>query len=469
MQERGFEPDMSPAVLAEMQAIRAAAPCNVRTRDLRSLCWCSIDNDDSRDLDQLTVAEALPNREVRVLVAIADVSGLVRKGSAIDGHARNNTTSIYTAAQMFPMLPEGLSTDLTSLNFAVDRNAVVVEMLFSDAGKLLASDVFEAVVHNRAKLAYNSVAAWLDGVGPEPLPLTAVAGLAENIRLQHQIAQKLRGIRQANGALTFETIKPKAVFEGKVLTDLAEDKGNCAKQIIENFMVAANGVTAKFLASRSLPSIRRVVRVPKNWESIVELAASRGTRLPARPEAKALANFLNAALVQDPVRFPDLSLAVVKLLGSGEYVLELPGDDTTGHFGLAVREYSHSTAPNRRFPDLITQRLLKAAMVKAPSPYETEELDMLAQHCTEQEDDAKKIERQVAKAAAALLLAPKIGEEFDALVTGAADKGTWVRLITPPVEGKLIRGADRRKVGERVRVRLVEVNTDRGHIDFALA
>ena len=467
MLERGLVPDFPPEALAQLDGISGPATgTSQATRDLRELIWCSIDNDDSRDLDQLTVAEALPEGAVKVLVAVADVDALVARRSALDDHARQNTTSVYTAGETFPMLPERLSTDLTSLNHDVDRLAVVVEMVFAADGALRSSDLYRATVRSQAKLAYNSVAAWLDGSGPMPQGIGAVAGLDENLRLQDRAAQALKALRHRNGALDLETVQARPVFDGDTLTALDADQRNGAKDIIENFMIAANGVAARFLASRRSPSLRRVVRVPKRWERIVELAAEHGATLPTDPDAKALDVFLVTARAADPLRFPDLSLSVIKLLGPGEYVVELPGGSSAGHFGLAVKDYAHSTAPNRRFPDLITQRLLKAAVAGSALPYETDELTALAKHCTAAEDAAKKVARQVEKSAAALLLEARIGEQFDAIVTGASAKGTWVRLLELPVEGRLESGAGGVDVGHRLRVRLVRTDVERGFIDF---
>jgi len=468
MVDRGLLPAFSQQALSELDKIKGAAmPPDGAARDLRKLAWCSIDNDDSRDLDQLTVAEAMEHGAVKVLVAIADVDSLVRKSSAIDEHARHNTSSVYTAARIFPMLPEKLSNDLTSLNFGSDRPAVVIEMVFADDGVLLKSDLYRAIVCNHAKLAYSSVAAWLENGGPMPPEIAAVDGLAENIRLQDRAARKLKALRHVNGALDFETIEARPVFDGDILKGLEIEKSNRAKSIIEDFMIAANGVTARFLASKKLPSIRRVVRTPKRWGRIVELAAQHNFTLPQGPDSKSLEQFLTKAKAADPDRFPDISLSVIKLLGPGEYVVEQPGSAASGHFGLAVRDYTHSTAPNRRFPDIITQRLLKAAIAGKPSFYSTEELEALAKHCTEMEDKVKKVERQVEKSAAAMLLEPRIGEQFDAFVTGASEKGTWVRIANPPVEGKLMNGAKGLDVGVHLQVQLVSTNVERGFIDFA--
>jgi len=469
MIERGLSPDFSGPALAELARIHGPAAPDATIRDLRALLWCSIDNDDSRDLDQLTVAEALAGGAVRALVAIADVDALVEKQSALDAHARQNTTSVYTVAAIFPMLPEKLSTDLTSLGPDVDRLALVVDMTFAPDGSLQKSEHYRAVVRNRAKLAYNGVAAWLDGTGPRPPALGGVAGLEANLRLQDELTQKLKARRHQHGALDLETIQARPIFEGALLRDLVADAPNRAKTIIEDLMIAANGATARFFASRRRSSLRRVVRTPKHWDLIVELAAARGATLPADPDAVALEAFLVAAKQADPLRFPDLSLSVIKLLGAGEYVLERPGGASEGHFGLAVRDYTHSTAPNRRYPDVITQRLLKAALAGRPAPYPDGELESLAKHCTEAEDAAKKVERQVAKSGAALLLRPRIGQQFDALVTGASPKGTWVRLRQPPVEGRLVQGFEGAKVGATLRVELCSVDVDRGYIDFRRA
>ncbi|HEY6010161.1 MAG TPA: RNB domain-containing ribonuclease [Nitrospirota bacterium] len=467
MLERGLLTDFSAEALAELGEIDLPAAMNKEpVRDLRDLLWASLDNDDSRDLDQLTTAEAMPGGQVKILVAVADVDLLVKDGSAIDEHARHNTTSVYTAARTFPMLPEKLSTDLSSLNVHEDRRAVVVEMVISANGSLQKSDIYRALVRNHAKLAYNSVAAWLEGSGATPPALAAVPGLDENLRMQDRAAQGMKKLRHVHGALSLETIEARPIFEGDEIRGLEAEKKNRAKDIIEDFMIAANGVTARYLSSRKLSSIRRVVRTPKRWDRIVELAGEQGFTLPPNPDSKALEVFLTKEQAADPLRFPDLSLSVIKLLGSGEYVAELPGVVAPGHFGLAVRDYTHSTAPNRRYTDLITQRLLKAAIEGTPSLYSNEELSALAKHCTEEEDAANKVERQVGKSAAAMLLEHRIGEEFDALVTGAAEKGTWARLLTVPVEGRLVQGYEGVDVGSRIRVQLASVDVQRGYIDL---
>jgi exoribonuclease-2 len=474
MLERGLLPTFSAAASAELRTVQAPAATNrdaggdaSAIRDLTDLVWASIDNDDSRDLDQLTVADTVAGDSVRIRVAVADVDALVKSGSAIDMHARHNTTSVYTAAEVFPMLPEQLSTNLTSLNAGEERLAVVVDMVIGADGSVVRFEIYRARVRNQAKLAYNSVAAWLDGHGAAPQAITAVTGLAANLRVQDRVAQGLRALRHSNGALSLETIQAKPLFDGNQIRDLAIETTNRARQIIEDFMIAANGVTARYLAAQRFPTIRRVVRTPKRWDRIVALALEHGFTLPDAPDAAALDEFLVRQRAADPLRFPDLSLAVIKLLGAGEYVAERPDEAAPGHFGLAVKDYAHSTAPNRRYPDLLTQRLLKAAMAGRAAPYSFEEQDVLAKHFTEAEDAANKVERQVAKSAAAMLLESRIGEQFAALVTGASAKGTWARLLTIPVEGRVVQGFEGADVGDQIRVRLLSVNVERGFIDLA--
>ncbi|HEY4392831.1 MAG TPA: RNB domain-containing ribonuclease [Polyangia bacterium] len=471
MRERGLLPEFTAAELAEAQRLDPGlGPVDPRLRDLRGLLWASIDNDDSRDLDQLTVAEALPSGQTRILVAIADVDAKVQQGSPLDHHARTNTTSVYTDARVFPMLPERLSTDLTSLNEGEERLALVIEVVVDGNGQVQADkgELSRAVVVNRAKLAYDGVAAWLEGKAEAPPKVAAVAGLADNLRLQDRVAQALRQRRHQHGALELETLEPRAVFDGDAVSDLRLERPNRAKQLIEDFMVAANVATARFLEGKRSPSVRRVLRSPERWARIVELAQTYGTTLPAAPDAVALEAFLTERRRADPQRFPDVSLAVVKLLGRGEYAVETPGG-TSEHFGLAVRDYTHSTAPNRRFPDLLTQRLVKAALGDRPPPYSAGDLAALATHCTAAEDAAAKVERQVRKSAAALLLHARVGETFEALVTGASAKGTWVRLLHPPVEGRVVRGWEGLDVGDRVSVKLEHTDVERGFIDFSRA
>jgi len=367
------------------------------------------------------------------------------------------------------MLPEKLSTDLTSLNQDVDRLSIVIEYVVNADGTLGDSNVFRALVRNKAKLAYDAVDAWRDGSGPMPPAMAAVPGIDAQMRLQEDVSQRLRSLRYAQGALDLQTIEARAVFEGEEIRDLTVDEQNQPRQLIEDFMIAANGVTARYLEEAGFAALRRIVRSPERWQRIVSVAAEHGFSLPDEPDSKALEGFLAARKNADPLRFPDLSLVIVKLMGAGEYVVELPGKEPVGHFGLAVRDYTHSTAPNRRYPDVITQRLLKAALAQRPTPYSIPELGGLAAHCTEQEDAANKVERLVRKAAAALLLETRIGERFDGVVTGASEKGTWARIIRPPVEGKIVRGYEGLEVGDKVRVKLVATNVEMGFIDFVRA
>lgn len=470
MIERGLLPDFPPPVLAETAGLREngrfAGLRGASIQDLRELPWCSIDNDDTRDLDQLSVAERR-GQSIRVLVAIADVDEFVPRDSAIDRHASHNTTSVYTPARVFPMIPERLSTDLTSLKEKDDRLTVVVEMQVEEDGSISRSDVYRAAVHNKAKLTYDGVAAWLEGQGPLPKKAARVPGLDKLLRLQDEAACRLRERRHERGALRFETVRARPVVEDGVVRGFQDDLRNRAKELIQDFMIAANGVIAGFLEARGFPSIRRMVRSPSRWPRIVDLAAGLGERLPADPDPASLSRFLDRRRAADPDAYPELSLSVLKLLGAGEYTVDLPDQPAPGHFGLAAENYTHATAPNRRYPDLITQRLLKAALAGEPCPYEAAALEELASHCTRKEDDARKVERQVSKSAAALLLADRIGDVFEAVVTGASKKGTWIRTCLHPVEGKLTDGGERLDVGDRVRARLVAVDVERGFLDFA--
>ncbi|HEX8254178.1 MAG TPA: RNB domain-containing ribonuclease [Thermoanaerobaculia bacterium] len=466
MIDKGLDPDFNKDVRKQLDGIRGPARTNESIRDLRHYGWCSIDNDDSRDLDQLTWAEDAGDGNVRIFIAVADVDALVKLGTPIDRHARHNTTSVYTAATIFPMLPEKLSTDLTSLNEGEDRVALIIEMTVHEDGSSTSEDVYRGFVHNHAKLAYDRVAAWLDGETDEPEKIGRVEGLAESLRMQDRAADRMRDLRHENGALDLETIEARPVIRDGVVVELRQSKRNNARLLIEDFMIAANGVTARFLVKNNFASIRRVVRSPERWDRIERIAEELGERLPPEPDARALEEFLRRMKKADPTRFPDLSLSIVKAMGAGEYVVEEPGDKPAGHFGLAVKDYTHSTAPNRRYPDLITHRLVKAALAGEPSPYSVEELAALAEHCTKQEDAANKVERQVRKTAAAYMLANRVGETFDGIVTGASSKGTWVRIFQPPIEGKVMRGAEGLDIGDRTRVKLINVDVERGHIDF---
>ena len=467
MRTRGLVPEFPPQARDEAQAARAIPlERNAGIRDLRHLTWFSIDNDDTLDLDQLSVAEPLADGTARLLVAVADVDWLVHPGGAVDGHAATNTTSVYTAAGVFPMLPEALSTDLTSLHEAQERLAVVVDMLVQSDGNVSASDVYRALVVNRAKLTYDAVSAWLDGKGAPPPQIGTVPGLEAQLRLHDALASQLRQLRQQRGALNIRTLSARPVFEDGKLVDLQPDEKNRAKDLIADLMIAANAATARFLAHKGYPSLRRLLQAPRRWDRIVLLAAGLGVTLPAAPDAVALDRFLQLRRAADPAGFADLSLAVVKMLGSGEYAAAAPGATGLGHFGLAVNDYAHSTAPNRRFPDLVTQRLLKAAIAGEPPPYPVEALAAIAVQCTLQEDNASKVERQVLKAAGAFLLHDRIGQSFDAIVTGAAPKGTFVRIGSPLLEGRVVHGFEGLDVGDATRVRLVAVDAQKGFIDF---
>ncbi len=477
MAERGLQPHFTAAALKQLAAIRGVAVAaddadgeDESIADLTDMLWCSIDNDDSQDLDQLTVCELLEKGKdrgaIRMLVAIADVDAIVKKGSAIDAHAGINTTSVYTSARIFPMLPERLSCDLTSLNAGEDRLALVTEMVFAADATLSSATLYRAKVRNKAKLAYDAVSAWIEGQGRLPEEAAKVPGLDAQLHAQDALAQQLRALRHAQGALELQSFQPRAVFEGERVVAITEQVQNRARQLIEEVMIATNGCAARFLAAKGGASLRRVVRSPERWLRIVSLAAEYGTTLPPEPDAKALEAFLIQRRKADPLRFPDLSLVVVKLMGRGEYVVEAHGGLPIGHFGLAVRDYTHATAPNRRFPDLITQRMVKAILAGKPPPYSGGELARLALHCTQQEDAAQKVERHMRKSEAALLLESHIGQRYDAIVTGSSPAGIWVRVFSPPAEGKVVSGYDALRVGDKVHVKLVGTNVERGFIDF---
>jgi exoribonuclease-2 len=468
MRENGFEPDFPSAVLNEIESIErrppaAGAPAGVK--DLREHLWSSIDNDDSRDLDQIEFAESIGGGRTRVLVGIADVDHFVRKGSAIDTYASRATTSVYTGVRTFPMLPPELSTAATSLNENGERVAMVTEFVVSADGAVSDGAVYPALVRNHARLTYNAIGAWLEGRGPAPAAVAASPDLATQIRLQDAAAQALRKERYRHGALDIETIETHAVLAHDRVVGIDMQTKSRASELIEDFMIAANGVVARTLEQVS--SIRRIVRIPKRWDRIVALAAEQGGHLPSVPDSKALNDFLSARRAADPDHFADLSLAVIKLMGPGEYVLERPGDPEQGHFGLAVEDYTHSTAPNRRFADLVTQRVLKAFSAKAEPPYSDSELTAIAANCTQKADAARKVERAMTKRIAAVAMSGRVGETFDAIVTGASDKGTFVRVLLPHVEGMLVRGKEGLDVGDRVRVKLVKTDVNNGFIDFA--
>ncbi|MBK9575231.1 MAG: RNB domain-containing ribonuclease [Rhodoferax sp.] len=467
MRERGLEPEFADRVLQQLATISGPGQdADAHIRDLTALPWCSIDNDDSLDLDQLTACGALSGGAVKIFVAVADVDALVKKDTAIDAHAHTNTTSVYTSARVFPMLPERLSTDLTSLNLQEDRLAIVTEMIVDANGSVIDSTVHRARVRNQAKLAYDAVAAWIDGEGALPEAARAVAGMDEQLRTQDAVAQRMRALRRAQGSLDLETFQPRAVFDGDRVVDIRQQVQNRARQLIEEFMIATNTCTAQFLAQHGGSALRRVVRSPERWLRIVEVAKKYGEALPKEPDSRALEGFLARQRKADPLRFPDLSLVIVKLMGSGEYVVEHPHGEPIGHFGLAVRDYTHSTAPNRRYPDLITLRMVKALLTGTRSPYGKAELEALADHCTRQENAAQKVERSVRKSEAALYLQSYVGQQFDAIVTGRTESATWVRIFMPPAEGLLVAGEFDLEVGRKIRVKLVSTNVEHGFIDF---
>ncbi|MGB8030783.1 MAG: RNB domain-containing ribonuclease [Terracidiphilus sp.] len=468
MIEHGFQPDFPPGTQTELAAIEAqpALPAVDGLADLRGLLWSSIDNDTSKDLDQIEWAEQLPDGRIRVLVGIADVDARVSRGTVIDKHAQFETTSVYTGVTIFPMLPTELSEGITSLNENEDRAAAVVEYSIDANGIASDEKAYRALVRNRAQLAYPSVGAWLEGKAAPPAKVAASSDLAAQLKLQDTAAQRMEGGRFQHGALEFETIETQPVLITDQIIGIAPIVKNRATSLIEEFMVAANGVIARTFESAGLASIRRIVRNPKRWDRIVELAAQKGTALPADPDSKALNEFLLAQKRKDPDHFPDLSLAIIKLMGPGEYLLVKPNAPSPGHFGLAVRDYTHSTAPNRRFPDVVTQRLLKAWLTHSTAPYSEDDLNAIAQRCTQMEDAARKVEREMQKRIAAVVLHPHIGQTYQAIVTGATDHGTFVRTLDPHVEGMLVRGGKGLDVGDRVTVKLVSTDPQRGYIDF---
>lgn len=466
MLANGFIPDFPADVLAEVDRAAATDGEGVAgVRDLRDLPWSSIDNDSSRDLDQLEVAEKLADGSARVRVAIADVDGTVQQNSATDRFASANSTSVYTGIVTYPMLPGRLSTDLTSLGQNDDRASVVIEFVIGSDGAMTSHDVYMASVRNHAKLAYDSVGAWLDGNGS--LPQAAGPDIQDQLRLQDAVAATLRAHRAARGALDLETREAQSVISPDNTVNIELVHRSRASRLIEDFMISANVAMAEYLDAHGSPTIRRVVRTPARWDRIVALAARLGAVLPATPDSLALSAFLAARQKADPDGFADLSLAVVKLIGPGEYTAHTPGQDDTGHFALATHDYTHSTAPNRRFADLVTQRLLKAVLGGRPSPYANDALVAVAAHCTDRENAARKVERQVRKDAAAVSMSNRIGESFDAIVTGVNRDGTYVRVITPPIEGRVMRGEQGLDVGDRVRVRLLSTDPERGFIDFS--
>ncbi|MDB4914556.1 MAG: Exoribonuclease [Gemmatimonadetes bacterium] len=466
LQNDHFEPDLDAAARQQLAALRPPQQ-TPDLQDLRALLWSSIDNAESRDLDQIEFAESLADGGIRLLVGIADVDVIVEKNSALDEHAMANATSVYTGVAVYSMLPVEISTGLTSLNQDEDRIVLVIELILQADGTPRSRDVYRAIATNHAKLAYESVGSWLEGRGPLPDVVAKTPGLEQQLWLQDRAASLLKSLRQKAGALEFDTIEATPVGENGKVKSLAVTRKNRARDLIEDFMIAANVVIAQYLAEQQRSAIRRVVREPKRWNRIVEIARTFGVALPAAANARALQDFLGARRAVDPLRFADLSLSIVKLLGPGEYVVDLPGPaDDQGHFGLAASDYAHATAPNRRYADLVTQRLVKAAIAGTPAPYTNAELTTIAKRCTERENAANHVERIVRKAAAAILLANRIGDTFDAIVTGVNKDGTYVRLLSPPAEGRVLHGQQGMDVGERVRVRLTHTDAARGFIDF---
>jgi len=470
MQQRGFNPDFPPAVKKQLADLRAHPPQIVAAkdvRDLRNLLWSSIDNDTSRDLDQIEVAERLPDDSVKVLVGIADVDAFVPKQTAIDQHAARETTTVYAGIRNFPMLPDELSTGRTSLLENQDCFSVVIEFVADTGGHVTSSDVYRALVRNHAQLQYNSVGAWLEGTPAAPAKVAASTDLQVQLRLQDDVAQKLKSRRFENGALNLQTDELRPLMLNDQVVEMQKQQKNHATELIEDFMIAANGVVARMLEKVS--SLRRIVKQPQRWDRIVQLAARYSEKLPPDPDSKALNDFLLQRKSADPDHFADLSLAVIKLIGPGEYVLERPGDPSPGHFGLAVQDYTHSTAPNRRFPDIVTQRLIKAMLASQPNPYSDDELSAIAANCTAKGNAARKVERDMSKRLAAVAMQNRIGATFDALVTGVTPHGTFVRAIQPTIDGLLAQGAQGLDVGDKLRVKLIRTDVQHGFIDFARA
>lgn len=466
MIEHGFEPDFPPQVAQQLQDLKKRSlQTENGARDLRSLLWSSIDNDTSRDLDQIEVAERQPDGSIKVLIGIADVDAFVAKGSPIDDHAARETTTVYTGIRNFPMIPEELSTGISSLLENQDRLSVVTEFVVTPDGTVNSGDIYHAVVRNQAQLTYNAVGSWLGDAGVPPAKVASSSELQSQLKLQDEAAQALRQKRFSRGALNIETTDIRPILLNDQIVDVAQQNKNRATDLIEDFMIAANGMVAQFL--EKVPSLRRIVKTPERWDRIVQLAKGRGDSLPTQPDSKALNGFLLRQKAADPDHFADLSLAVIKLMGPGEYVLEKPGEPDQGHFGLAVQNYTHSTAPNRRFADVVTQRLLKALLSNQVGPYSEDELQQIAKACTLKEDAARKVEREMSKRVAAVALSNRIGQTFDAIVTGVNDHGSFVRVLAPRVEGMLVEGAQGVDVGDRVKVKLLRTDPQRGYIDFA--
>jgi VacB/RNase II family 3'-5' exoribonuclease len=470
MMQHGFAPDFGPEVSAQLADLKQHPPQVAVAdgiRDLRNLLWSSIDNDTSRDLDQIEVADGVSNGDVKILIGIADVDVFVPKLTPIDQHAARETTTVYTGIRNFPMLPEELSTGVTSLLENVDRLSVVTEFVVGPDGNLKSSDVYRAVVRNKAQLQYNSTGAWLEGKSPAPPKVAASSELQAQLKLQDEVAQRLKKQRVENGALNLQTDEVLPLVLNDKVVDVVKQQKNHATDLIEDFMIASNGVVARMLEKVS--SLRRIVRTPERWDRIVQLAASKGEKLPAQPDSKALNDLLLRRKAADPDHFADLSLAVIKLIGPGEYVLERPGETAAGHFGLAVQDYTHSTAPNRRFADVVTQRLIKAMLAGKANPYSDDELTAVAANCTQKGDAARKVEREMSKRLAAVAMQNRIGQVFDAIVTGVTDHATFVRVLQPHIDGMLAQGQQGLDVGDKLRAKLIRTDVQKGYIDFARA
>ena len=468
--DNAFTSDFPPQIISAAQSLdeqKIILSASSEVKDLSSLLWSSIDDAASLDLDQVEFAEKLSGGDIRLLVGIADVDEFVPKDSTIDVFAAKNTVSIYTAGKVFPMLPEHLSTDLTSLRADVDRLAVVIEMTVGENGDVQTGDVFRALLRNRAKLSYEEIGAWLGENSAIPEIVSQTNGMEAQIRLQYETALRLHEFRKRKGALEFETIEAKPMISGDKINGIEIERRSAARDIIENFMIAANVQTAEFLENRNVPSLRRVVKSPQRWNRIAEIARNFGENLPENPDSIALAEFLARRKTADPTHYPDLSLSIIKLLGAGEYVVQAADADAGGHFGLAVPDYTHSTAPNRRYADLIVQRLVKATLAGEPAPYTFEQLNALAARCNERESAARKIERQIGKTVAASVMATRVGEEFDAIVTGINERGTFARILNPPVDGRVVENETNLQIGDKVRVRLIDTDARQGFIDFA--
>jgi exoribonuclease R len=495
LHEAGFKPEFGRDVQEQVSEIErdiAHWGDAKSAADLRGLGWSSIDNDTSKDLDQIEVAERVPTG-IRLHIAIGDVAAAVEKGSPIDEHAQNQTQTIYTAVKNFPMLPLELSAGLTSLNENEDRLAILMSFTVASNGELLDETVSRSWVRNRAQLAYSRVGPWLDAGGNDPKNVvnlrsdsarehdsdeaasTRMDGdrnlradwLAEQLKLQDEATEALHRTRIAAGALDFHKAEAEPVLMDGHIASVHEVTQNRAMHLIEDLMVAANGVMARALRKGGRSGLQRVVKTPERWNRIVALAQRTGRTLPEQPDSVELNKFLQAQRESDPDHYPDLAVAVIKLMGPGEYMLMRADDDPTGHFGLAARDYTHSTAPNRRFPDLVTQRILHAMMDDAPPPYTDGELAAIAQHCNEADKALRKIERRMQKRVAAVAMSGHVGEDFKAVVTGSSDKGVYARVIEPPFEGRVVEGEYGLDVGDVVRVKLIHTDPARAFIDLA--